>query len=183
MGSLWKRHYCWPSPVPCGSRQVPLHQLGWKIGQGLGRDESHCCSIQWVWITLGKCTQVGNATEVTSCIKEVPCGDYTYGLAKGSTTYGSLWDRLSQPGVRSIHSRDCRRSLPGKDTGSPWGEPYRGRIHMWDHLKGNHYTRAPSPAQWLTLGKNTSAGPGVQLYRCLLLRRPAPMPKKKQHLS
>ncbi len=31
--------------------------------------------------------------------------------------------RLSQPGVRSVHSWDGRRSLPGKDTGSPWGEP------------------------------------------------------------
>ncbi len=48
-----------------------------------------------------------------------------------------------------------------EDTGSPWGQPYRGRIHMWDHPKGNHYTRAPSPAQGLTLGKHTSAGPGV----------------------
>ncbi len=36
--------------------------------------------------------------------------------------------------------------------GSPWREPYRGKIHMWDHPKGNHYTRAPSPAQGLTLG-------------------------------
>ncbi len=24
---------------------------------------------------------------------------------------------------------------------------YHGRIHMWDHPKGNHYTQAPSPAQ------------------------------------
>ncbi len=36
--------------------------------------------------------------------------------------------------------------------GLPWGTPYHGRIHMWDHPKGNHYTRAPSPAQGLTLG-------------------------------
>ncbi len=26
----------------------PPHQLWWKIGQGLGRDDSHCCSVQWV---------------------------------------------------------------------------------------------------------------------------------------
>ncbi len=38
MGSLGKRHYCWPPPVLCRSRQVPPHQLGWMIGQGLGRD-------------------------------------------------------------------------------------------------------------------------------------------------
>ncbi len=115
-----------------------------------------------VWITLGKRTpRRENATEATSCVKEVSCGDYTYGLAKGSTTYGSLWGRLSQPGVISIHSRDGRRSLPGKDTGSPWGETYHGRIHMWDHPKGNHNTRAPRPAQGLTLGKHTSVGPGI----------------------
>ncbi len=53
---LEKRHYCWPPPVPCGSRQVPPHQLGRKIGQDLGRDDRHCCSVQWVWITLGKRT-------------------------------------------------------------------------------------------------------------------------------
>ncbi len=23
-----------------------------------------------------------------------------------------------------------------EDTGSTWGEPYRGRIHMWDHQRG-----------------------------------------------
>ncbi len=40
-------------------------------------------------------------------------------------------------------------------------ELYHGRIHMWDHPKGNHNTRAPSPAQGLTLGKHTSAGPGI----------------------
>ncbi len=75
-----------------------------------------------------------------------------YGLARGSTTYGSLWGRLSLPGWDNYTAETGRRSLPGKDTGSPWGEPYRGRIHMWDHPKGNHYTRAPSPAQGLTLG-------------------------------
>ncbi len=53
IGSLEKRHYCWPRPVSWAIRQVPPHQLGWKIGQGLGRDVSHCCSVQWVWITLG----------------------------------------------------------------------------------------------------------------------------------
>ncbi len=31
-------------------------------------------------------------------------------------------------------------------------KPYRGRIHMWDHPKGNYYTREPSPAQGLTSG-------------------------------
>ncbi len=119
MGSLWKHHYWWPSPVSCRRRQA------------------------------------------TSCIKEVPCGDYTYGLAKGSITYGSLWGRLSQPGVRSLHSRDGKRYLPGKDTGWPWGKPYRGRMHMWDHQMWNHYTWAPSPAQGLALGIHTSAGPGI----------------------
>ncbi len=77
--------------------------------------------------------------------------NYTYGLTKGSTTYGRLRGRLSQPGVRAIHSRDGRRFLPWKDTGPPRGEPYRGRIYMRDHSKGNHYTLAPSPAQGLTL--------------------------------
>ncbi len=38
-----------------------------------------------------------------------------------------------------------------EDTGSTWGEPYRGRIHVGSPM-GNHYTRAPSPAQGLTLG-------------------------------
>ncbi len=154
VGSLWKCHYCWHPPLSCGSRQVPPHQFGRKIGQGLGRDDSDCCSLRWVCITLGSVLRVGNATEATSCIKEVPCGDYTYGLAKGSAKGSaacrSLWGRLSQPGVRS-----------GKGTGSLWGEPYRGRIQMWDHPKGNHYIQTHSSAQGLTLGIHTSAGPGV----------------------
>ncbi len=160
MGSLWNCHYCWPPSVPCWSPQVPPTPVGMEDRTGL-RDDSHCCSVQWAWITLGKHRglQVGERYGSHILRKEVPCGDYTYGLAKGSTTYGSLWGRL--PGVRSIHSRDGRRSLRGKGTGSPWGESYRGRIHMWDHPKGNHYTRAPSPAQGLTLGKHMSAGPGV----------------------
>ncbi len=99
-------------------------------------------------ITPGKRTPCRGTLRSHILHKEVPCGDYAFGLAKGSTTYGSLWGRLSPPG----HSREGRRFLPGKDTGSPWGEPYRGRIHMWDHRKGNHYTWAPSPAQGLTLG-------------------------------
>ncbi len=45
----------------------------------------------------------------------------------------------------------------GKTRAHHEGSRTVGRIHMWDHPKGNHYTRAPSPAQGLTLGKNTSA--------------------------
>ncbi len=101
----------------CRSRQVPPHQLGRKIGQGLGRDDSHCCSVQWVWITLGKRTPSRKCCGSHILRKEVPCGDYTYGLVKGSATYGSLWGRLNQPGVRSLHSRVGRRSRPGKYTG------------------------------------------------------------------
>ncbi len=61
-----------------------------KIGQGLGRDDSHCCSVQWVWITLGKRTPSRGMLRSHILRKEVLCGDYTYVLAKGSTTYGSL---------------------------------------------------------------------------------------------
>ncbi len=51
-------------------------------------------------ITLGKCTPSRGMLRSHILGKEVPCGDYTYGVVKGSTTYGSLWGRLSQPGVR-----------------------------------------------------------------------------------
>ncbi len=89
-------------------------------------------------ITLGKRTTSRGMLRSHIQLKEVPCGDYTYGLTKGSTTYGSLWGRSL--GWDS-YTAERAGSLPGKDTGSPWGEPYRGRIHMWDQPKGNHYTR------------------------------------------
>ncbi len=47
------------------SSSPPPHQLGWKIGKGLGRDDSICCSVQWVWITLGRVLRVGNAMGAT----------------------------------------------------------------------------------------------------------------------
>ncbi len=58
--SVWLTHGIpWKSPLlltPSSALQKPPHQLRWKIGQGLGRDDRHCCSIQWVWITLRKRT-------------------------------------------------------------------------------------------------------------------------------
>ncbi len=72
--------------------------------------------------------------------------------------------RYTQPAWCEINTQQRRQKvLPGKDMGSPWGESYHGKIHMWDHPKGNHYTRAPSPAQGLILGIHTSAGPGIWL--------------------
>ncbi len=63
MGSLGKRHYCWPPPVLCRSWQVPPHQLGWMIGQGLGRDDhSPMLSAARESIAVSSGSDSGNAT-------------------------------------------------------------------------------------------------------------------------
>ncbi len=85
----------------------------------------------------------------------------TYGLARGSITYGRLWGRLSQPGVRYYtaetaeglcqgrHGLTVRGAVPWKNThvGSPKGE-FTTHGHLAQH-KG-----------W-PWAKHTSAGPGV----------------------
>ncbi len=54
-----------------------------------------------------------------------------------------------------------RRFLPGKDTGSPRGGSRTVEEYNVGSPKGNHYTRAPSPAQGLTLGNVRVLDPGV----------------------
>ncbi len=76
------------SLLPAEAGKSP--HTSWEIGQGLGRDDSHCCSVQWVWIILGKRTPSRKCCGSHILRKEVPCGDYTYGLVKGRATYGSL---------------------------------------------------------------------------------------------
>ncbi len=96
----------WKMPLlltPSSALQKPASPptpVGMEDGTGL-RQRWQPLLIRTVgWITLGK--RAPSRWTLWSHIlhKEVPCGDYTYGLAKGSTTYGSLWGRLSQPGVR-----------------------------------------------------------------------------------
>ncbi len=127
-----KRHYCWPPPVLCRSRQVPPHQLGWKIGQGLGRDNR--TAVPPVGrITLGKRT---------------PSRGKRYGATSRIRRYHVEITRMDWPravphtGVSEVdparlgwdsYTAEKAEVLPGKTRAHQGGEPYRGRIHMWDH--------------------------------------------------
>ncbi len=99
---------------------------------GLRQRCSHCSSIQQV--TLGKHTYVRHATEATSWINEVPCGNYTYGLTKGSTTYGLLQGRLTRRGITTHGHLAQNKGWPWAyttvlETGPVWAS----RRGSWEH--------------------------------------------------
>ncbi len=70
--------------------------------------------------------------------------NYTYGLTKGSTTYGRLRGRLNtQQRWQKVSA--IERHWSTTRGAIPWNNIHEGS------LKGIHYTWAPSPAQGLTL--------------------------------
>ncbi len=61
-----------------------------------------------------------------------------------------LWGRSYLGVGRRTASRTWQKLCHREDMGLPWGKPYRGRIHIWDYLKGNQAIRTPNPVQGLT---------------------------------
>ncbi len=52
------------------------------------------------------------------------------------------WDNYSVEMAIKVSARE--------DTGSPWGEPYRGRIHMWDHRTTHGHLAQHKGWPWAT---------------------------------
>ncbi len=84
--------------------------------------------------------------------REVTCGDTDMDWPRlGAVLHTTgLWGRSYLGAGRRAASRTWQKLFHREDTGLPWGKPYRGRIHIWDYLKGNQAIRTPSPVQGLT---------------------------------
>ncbi len=101
--------------MPCGSRQVPPRQLGWKIGQGLGRDAATAVPYSGYWITLGSVFQVGE--RYGSHILRNGGTMWRLRIWTGQGQYYTTWSpcgRLSQPGVRCYTAEMAEGLCQGK---------------------------------------------------------------------
>ncbi len=88
MGSLGKRQYCWPPPVPCRSRQFPPHQLD--------RDRK---KNSWQWDVSGEANRSTWASPERLQISWGTSGWSRHSPRRAGWRESSLAARLNSPGI------------------------------------------------------------------------------------